>query len=63
MSKAIDYKTETHLDFKPLGNHYHIERNINSNKQKSQKDKRVVSASPSYYHGIPQQALLKTKEH
>ena len=44
-------KPETCLGFKPLRKYQHIKRKISSNKEKSQKDKRVVSPSLSYLHG------------
>ena len=46
--KQLMTKPETHLGFKPLKKNQHIKRKISSNKEKSQKDKRVVSPSPSY---------------
>ena len=48
--KQLVTKSETCFGFKPLGNHSCIKRKINSNNQKFQKEKRVVSHSLSYVH-------------
>ena len=40
----------TWFGFIQLKNHYYIKRKISSSKQKSQKEKRVVSPSPSKLH-------------
>ena len=43
--KQFMTKSKTHLGFKSLANHKYIKRKINSNKYKSQKDKKDVSPS------------------
>ena len=55
--KQLVTKSETHFGFKPLRNHWYINRKINSNKYKSQKAKRVVSPSLSYLHGLTEKSL------
>ena len=55
--KQLMTKSETRFGFKPLRNHWCINRKINSNKYKSQKEKRVVSPSLSYLHGLTEKSL------
>ena len=43
--KQLMTKSEPRFGFKSLGNHEHIKSNISLNKEKYQKEKRVVSPS------------------
>ena len=50
--KQLMVKSETCNGFKSSGNHQYIKRNVNSNEQKCQKEKKVFSPSLFYLHGL-----------